>query len=432
MRDVNPATTRGLHHVKILRPLAIRDFALLWAGAAVSLLGDGVYIVAIAWQVYELSDTPTALSLVGLAWTLPMAAFLLVGGVVSDRIDRRRVMIATDLVRALAVAAIAILSLTGALELWHLILLAVVFGTGDAFFGPAFNATVPGIVPKPMLVQANSLDQFIRPFMMALAGPALGGWTVAALGAGAAFALDAGSFLVSALAISLIAGARPVVREEDEVPRSALADLREGFRFVRAHAWLWGTLLGAAISLLAFWGPVEVLVPFRIKNDLGGGADDFGLVLAAGGVGAIVAAVAMAQLGLPRKHMTFMYVAWATGCLGIAGLAFASVLWEAMASSFVQQALFASGLVVWGTLLQTLVPGYLLGRVTSLDWFVSTCLVPVSFALTGPVAAAVGAQATLAGAGVIAAAATLACLFIPGLRATERGEYPALLAREPA
>ena len=426
---MNPVTTKGLRHVKILRPLAIRDFALLWTGAAVSLLGDGVYIVAIAWQVYELSDTPTALSLVGVAWTLPMAAFLLVGGVVSDRFDRREIMIATDLVRAVAVAVIAVLSITGALELWHLILLAIVFGTGDAFFGPAFNSVVPQIVPQRLLVQANSLDQFIRPFMMALAGPALGGLTVAALGTGAAFALNAGSFLVSALAISLMSAGHKADRGDEE-PRSALADMREGFRFVRQHAWLWGTLLGAAISLLAFWGPVEVLVPFRIKNDLGGGADAFGLVLAAGGVGAILAAVAMAQLGLPRKHMTFMYVAWAVGCLGIAGLAFATVLWQAMASSFAQQALFASGLIVWGTLIQTLVPARLLGRVTSLDWFVSTSLVPVSFALTGPVAAAVGAEATLAGAGVLAAAATLLCLLIPGIRDTERAERLAVLAED--
>ena len=426
---MNPATSKGLRHIKILRPLAIRDFALLWTGAAVSLLGDGVYIVAIAWQVYELSDTPTALSLIGVAWTLPMAAFLLVGGVISDRIDRRKIMIATDLVRAFAVAVIAVLSLSGVLELWHLFLLAVVFGSGDAFFGPAFNSTVPQIVPQRLLVEANSLDQFIRPFMMALAGPALGGLTVAALGAGAAFALDAGSFVLSALAISLMSGTFRADRREEE-SSSALADLREAFQFVRRQPWLWGTLLGAAISLLAFWGPIEVLVPFRIKNDLGGDAADFGLVLAAGGVGAILAAVVMAQLGLPRKHMTFMYVAWAIGCLGIAGLAFATVLWQAMASSFFQQALFASGLVVWGTLMQTLVPSRLLGRVTSLDWLVSTSLVPISFALTGPVAAAIGAEATLAGAGVIACAATLLCLLIPGMRDTERDDRLSVLVEE--
>jgi hypothetical protein len=128
--------------------------------------------------------------------------------------------------------------------------------------------------------------------------------------------------------------------------------------------------------------------------------------------------------------MTFMYVMWAIGCLGIAGLAFATVLWQAMASSFVQQALFASGLIVWGTLMQSLVPGRLLGRVTSLDWLVSTSLVPISFALTGPVAAAVGAEATLAGAGVIAAAATLACLFIPGMRETERAERLSVVAED--
>lgn len=415
---MNPATTRGLRRLKILRPLAIRDFALLWAGAAVSLLGDGVYIVTIAWQVYELSDTPTALSLIGVAWTLPMAALLLVGGLVSDRLDRRRIMIAADLLRGAAVAAIAALSLSGTVQLWHLFLLAIVFGTGDAFFGPAFNAFVPQIVPPRLLVEANSLDQFIRPFAMALAGPALGGLIVHAFGTGAAFALDAASFGLSALAISLIA-ARPALHRHEE-QTSALADLREGFRFVRAHTWLWGTLLGAAISLLAFWGPVEVLVPFRIKNDLGGGADDFGLVLAAGGIGAIVAAVGMAQRGLPRRHMTFMYIAWAIGCLGIAGLAFATTLWQALASSFFQQALFASGLVVWGTLMQTLVPSRLLGRVTSLDWLISTSLVPISFALTGPVAAWVGAEATLAGAGVIAFVATVGCLYIPGMRDTER------------
>ena len=426
---MNPETTIGLRRLKILRPLAVRDFALLWTGAAVSLLGDGVYIVAIAWQVYEISDTPTALSLIGVAWTLPMAAFLLVGGVVSDRFDRRQIMIATDVVRAIAVTVIAVLSIAGVLELWHLFLLAVVFGTGDAFFGPAFNATVPQIVPQRMLVQANSLDQFIRPFMMALAGPALGGLTVAALGTGAAFALDAGSFFFSALAISLMSSGHRVDRSEEELG-SALADVREGLRFVRQHVWLWGTLLGAAISLLAFWGPIEVLVPYRIKNDLGGDAADFGVVLAAGGVGAILAAVVMAQAGLPRKHMTFMYVAWAVGCLGIAGLAFATVLWQAMASAFVQQALFASGLVVWGTLIQTLVPGRLLGRVTSLDWLVSTSLVPISFALTGPVAAAVGVETTLAGAGVIACAATLLCLLIPGMRDTERSDRLAVLAEE--
>jgi MFS family permease len=184
----------GRARLRIFRPLAIRDFAFLWAGACVSLLGDGVYLVALAWQVYALSNAPTALSLVGVAWTLPLAIFLLFGGVLSDRMDRRRLLVAADVVRGLAVATIGVLSIADAIELWHLIALAAVFGTGEAFFGPAFSALVPQIVPRHLLVEANSLDQFLRPFAFNLAGPALGGLIVASLGAGEAFLLDAGSF----------------------------------------------------------------------------------------------------------------------------------------------------------------------------------------------------------------------------------------------
>jgi hypothetical protein len=403
----------------IMRPLRIRDFALLWAGATVSLAGDGVYVVALAWQVYELSNSPTALSLVGVAWTLPLGLFLLVGGVVSDRMERRRVMIAADVARALAVGAMGVLTVTGAVELWHLIALASVFGIGEAFFGPAFTSIVPQIVRRELLVQANSLDQFIRPFAFLLMGPALGGWLVASFGAGQAFLVDAATFLVSATAIFLMRP-RPLEREKEE-GSSLLRDVREGFTFVRAHAWLWVTLVAAAVFLLAYWGPVEVLVPYRIRNELGGGPDDFGFVLAAGGIGSILAAVLLGQRGLPRRHITFMYSCWAIGCLALVGFGLAGAVWQLMAVSFVDGALATAGLIVWGTLVQTLVPAGLLGRVTSLDWLVSTSLVPVSFALTGPIAAGIGVQTTFVAGGIIAATATALFLFVPGVRDTERG-----------
>jgi DHA3 family tetracycline resistance protein-like MFS transporter len=410
-----------LSRVGILRPLRVRDFALLWAGAAVSLIGDGVYIVAIAWQVYSLSDSPTALSLVGVAWTLPLGLFVLLGGVVSDRFERRRIMIAADLARAAAAAAIGVLSLTGAIELWHLIALAVVFGTGEAFFGPAFMSLVPQIVPRHLLLQANSLDQFIRPFAFLLVGPALGGWLVASIGPGQAFMLDAGTFLVSAAAIFLI---RHRTRDEGEpeAATSMLRELREGFAFVRAHAWLWATLLAAAVFLLAYWGPIDVLVPYRVRNELGGTAGDFGLVLACGGLGSILAALVLGQRGLPRRHITFMYSAWTLGSLALVGFGLAGTVWQLQAISLLEGALFTAGMIVWGTLVQTLVPSELLGRVTSLDWFVSTSLVPVSFALTGPVSHALGAQNTLVVAGLVAALATIAFLFVPGVRDTERDD----------
>jgi MFS family permease len=405
--------------VGILRPLGIRDFALLWAGATVSLAGDGVYVVALAWQVYELSNSPTALSLVGVAWTLPIGIFVLIGGVISDRFERRRIMIAADVVRAIAVATIGALSLTGAIELWHLFVLAAVFGTGEAFFGPAFTALVPEIVPRHLLLQANSLDQFIRPFAFLLVGPALGGWVVAALGPGQAFMLDAGTFLVSAVALLLIRH-RPAPRARGVRRTSVLREMREGLVFVRAHAWLWATLVAAAVFLLAYWGPVEVLVPYLVRNELGGDASDFGIVLACGGVGALLAAFLLGQRGFPRRHITFMYCAWGFGSLALVGFGLATEVWQMQAFSFLEGALFTSGMVIWGTLLQTLVPGELLGRVTSLDWFVSTSLVPISFALTGPVSAGLGAQTTLVVAGLAAAGVTFLFLLVPGVRDTER------------
>jgi MFS family permease len=412
--------TGRLSRVGILRPLRLRDFALLWAGATVSLAGDGVYVVALVWQVYELSDSPTALSLVGVAWTLPLGLFVLLGGIVSDRFQRRRIMILADVIRAIAAAAIAALSLTGAIELWHLIALAVVFGTGEAFFGPAFTSIVPQIVPRHLLLQANSLDQFIRPFAFLLVGPAIGGWLVASVGTGWAFVLDACTFLVSAGAIFLIRQRRVVRADPSERTPSLFRELREGFAFVRAHAWLWATLLAAAVFLLAYWGPIDVLVPYRVRNELGGSASDFGFVLACGGIGSILAALALGQRGLPRRHITFMYSAWTIGSLALVGFGLATAVWQLQAISLLEGAFFTAGLVVWGTLVQSLVPEQLLGRVTSLDWFVSTSLVPVSFALTGPVSALLGAQTTLVVGGITAAVVTIAFLFVPGVRDTER------------
>src|SRR5262245_16802430 len=107
--------------MRLIRPLALRDFRLLWMGMTASLLGDGIFLVALAWQVYELSNAPTALAVVGVAMTLPQVALLLVGGVVSDRFDRRHVMIGADVVRGVAVAVLGLLAAAGSLRLWHVL-----------------------------------------------------------------------------------------------------------------------------------------------------------------------------------------------------------------------------------------------------------------------------------------------------------------------
>ena len=166
---------RGWRRVGVLRPLEVRDFRLLWSGLAISLIGDGIFFVALPWQVLELSNSPTALALVGAVWTVPMVVFLLLGGVIADRFDRRRVMLTADAIRLVANATLGVLSVTGHVELWHVFLLAALYGVGEALFFPAFSALVPEIVPTQLLVQANSLDSFVRPLGAQLLGPAVGG-----------------------------------------------------------------------------------------------------------------------------------------------------------------------------------------------------------------------------------------------------------------
>lgn len=406
--------------MKLLAPLELRGFRILWTGMAVSLVGDGLTLVAIAWQVYQLSDAPTALGVTLMAMSIPQVLLLPLGGVVSDRIDRRRILLAADLVRCVALAALAALSLGGDLQLWHTVAIAALYGAGNAFFGPAFDAIVPDLVPGRLLAQANSLDQFVRPVASRLVGPAIGGWVVSELGPGWAFLANAATFLFSVACLLRLGAATG--RAKDRGPASASSawtDVREGFGYVRSQAWLWGTFVAATLAYFVFLGPSEVLLPYIVKNEIGAGAGGLGLVYAAGGLGAVAAAMAMAQRGVPRRNMTFIFACWGASTLAIAGYGFAHATWQAMAVCFVFNAFESAGLIVWLTTRQSLVPARLLGRVASLEWVIATALMPASYALAGPVSALLGARATLIGAGVLGSALTAAFLLLPGIRSAE-------------
>jgi DHA3 family tetracycline resistance protein-like MFS transporter len=406
----------GLRRGDLLAPLRHRDFRILWTGMTISLIGDGIFLIAIAWESYSLWNAPAALSIVGIGMTIPTIAFLLVGGVVSDRHDRRVVMAWADGLRAVAVALVAVLVLMGALRFWELVALVAVYGVGTAFFMPAFEAILPELLPKSDLPAANALDQFVRPLAMRLVGPVAGGALVAA-SAGIAFAIDAAS--VAACLVAVLAMPRRVHRSV-EIHSSSVAALKEGLRFVRRRVWLWGTLLSAAIAYLLFLGPAEVLLPFLVKNELHATAGTLGLVLAAGGLGAVGGAAVMGHRGHPRRDVTVMYATWTIATLAIAGYGIANAAWQLMLVCLVFNALEAAGTIVWATIKQHHVPGSMLGRVSSLDWLISIGLLPLSFALTAPVAAAFGARATLVGAAALGGAVTFGAYFLPGMRAIER------------
>jgi DHA3 family tetracycline resistance protein-like MFS transporter len=425
--------------------LAQRDFRLLFIGRCVSLLGDGAFLVAVAWQAYTLSNAPTALSLIGIAMTLPLISLLLLGGVVSDRHDRRKVMLSADAVRAVLLVAMGALALSGTLRLWHMMAIVAVYGGAQAFFDPASDAIVPELLPAWQLGEANALEQMVRPLALRLAGPAVGGMLVGAFGPGAAFLADGATFVASAVALWMMsshsparapASAQAAAFAQGETagpgrpaapafaqrargqsgPHTATRDLRDGWSYVRSNVWLWGTFASAGVAYLLFMGPAEVLLPFMVKNVLGGSGVQLGLVLGAGGLGSVACALAMTRSGLPQQGMRFIYAVWALATLAVAGYGLANAMWQLMVASLAFNLLETAGTIVWATMKQRHVPGELLGRVSSLDWLISIGLLPLSLALTGPLSAALGVRATLIAAGTLGAMATLGGLLLPGMR----------------
>jgi MFS family permease len=420
-----------MRRLRILQPLRERDFALYMLGSIVTLIGDGFFLVAIAWQVYDLWNVPTALAIVGVAETVPLVAFLLFAGVVIDRIERRWVMFWASVGRGAAVGLLALLTLAGAVELWHIFAIALVYGAGRAFEGPASGAIIPDLVPASQLVQANSLSMLIRPLAFRLIGPAVGGFVVHELGTGAAFLADAASFAFAAGVLTLLRPRMAALQRKDG-HASMMADIREGLRFVRGHVWLWGTIVWALFAALLAVGPFVVLVPYVVKNELGGDAGDLGLVFAAGGLGAILSSALVGQVGLPRRHMTFMYFLWAVAFFDMVLYTVAQVPWHAMVIALYAEACWGAGLIVWVTLMQRVVPTELLGRVKSVDWLVSSGFTPISFALTGPAAAWLGAEPVLIIGGLGGMVLTVGFYFLPGMRDTEREEHPSrVLLSEP-
>ncbi|MGY1691629.1 MFS transporter [Geodermatophilus sp. SYSU D01105] len=398
---------------RALAPLRHRHYRLLAASMALSLTSAGLWAVAVVWQVVALGGGPAALSLVTGLSAGGMLASTLFGGVLADRVPQWYLLLAVALVQAGAVAVVAVLSLMELLSLWQLAAAALAVGLATGLYYPAYSAQLPALVPEGDLLAANGLEGAVRPLLQNAAGPAAAGFLVAALSPGAALAATAAVSLL-AVAYVLALPVTPVRRAagDDGAPATGvLADLREGFAYMLRTPWLLATLLFASLMVLALLGPLEVLVPFAIQ-DAGGGPTQHAYVLAAFGVGGAVGSLVVASLRLPRRYLTVMVSLWGLGCVPMVVFGLSTSLTLMIAAGALVGAAFEAGTVIWGTLLQRRVPPALLGRVSSLDFFVSLSLMPLSMALAGPVSELIGSGATFLVAGLapplLAAVAVLA------------------------
>ncbi|WP_327377575.1 MFS transporter [Streptomyces sp. NBC_01216] len=400
---------------RVRRPeWAGRNYVLLTAAAVVTNLGTHGALIASAFAVLQAGGDGGDVGLVAAARTLPLVLFLLVGGAVADRVPRHRVMVAANGLNFVSQGVFALLVLTGEPQLWQMMLLTALCGTGQAFFSPAAEG---------MLMSSVSGDQVSRAFALfrmamhgaGIGGAALGGAMIAAFGPGWVLAVDAAAFAVAG---SLRAFLDVGHIREREAGGGLLADLREGWQEFVDRPWLWSIVAQFAIVVALVGAAESVYGPLVARDELGG-AGPWGLSLAMFGVGTLVGALLMMRWK-PRRMLL-------AGTLCVFPIALPSAaLAVPLDVVGLSAAMFVSGVAIevfgvsWMTTLHQEIPEEKLSRVSAYDWFGSTAVLPLSTALAGPAESAFGRQEALWGSAVLIVVVTALVLLVPDVRKLTR------------
>ncbi len=389
-----------------LQPLADRDYRIFWGGESISVLGDQFHFVALAWLVLQVTGSGLALGTVLTAAAVPRGILMLLGGAIADRVQPKALIFRSNALRALVVGIVAALIVSGRVELWQILVMAVLFGTVDAFFYPAVSTFLPLLVPSERLPAANGLFQATSQ-LIGLVGPAAAGITVALIGTGLAFVLDAASFAVAAIAITLVHGglraaaapsrpasiesapgapagveAAPAVDAPGSQP-SVWQSIREGASYTFRDPALRTLIILAAALNFAFTGPISVGLPWLADNRFDAGAAGFGIMIAGFGAGALIGAIVAGSIKSFRHRGAVLMVVAATLGIGLALIGIAPNV------AVVTGLTIAMGLgvgfinVIVITWVQQRTETAILGRVMSLLMFASVGVAPFSLVISG-------------------------------------------------
>ena len=396
-----------------------RQFRLLWLGQATSTLGDGLVPVALAFAVIQtLNGSATDLGIVLAAHILPLVLFVLAGGVWADRLPRQMVMLVSDVIRGVCQATLAVLLLSGAAQLWHLVVLIAIYGTAEAFFQPAATGLVPAVISPGRLQQANALLGLSRSIAFVI-GPAIAGVIAATTNPGIVFVVDAATFVVSATSLAMLRLSRAPRAGERQ---SFLSDLKGGWHELVTHTWLWVIVVWASTYLFAVVAPFMTLGPVIAKQSLGGAAA-WGLIAAGWGAGSLCGGL-IALRWKPARPMLVCSLLVLLVAPAIALLALrapAPLIAAAQAVGGIGMGFFTA---VWQTTLQQHVREDALSRVSAWDWMGSFAFFPLGFVLAGPVSHAIGISTTLWISVGWAVLSTLVILLVPSVRNLRRLDEP--------
>ncbi len=405
--------TVGRDRWRMLRPLAHRDFRALFSAVVLSIFAAGMWAVVMVYAVIATGGGPLDLSLVAASNATGLLLCAIPGGIVADRVSRRLIVRAVSLADFVSIMSVVVVGATGEVGIPQLVIVAFVLGAGAGFFFPAYSAILPRILPPEQLLAANGLEGAIRPGLQQAAGPAVAGILLAAL-------IPAHAAIVIAVAhgaaFVILLFLRPEPANEggehgEASAKSVFHDLREAVVFTVRTPWLLWTLLYATLWVLVAVGPEEVLLPFLIRERIGDDPRLFGFLLAVYGLGGVLGSIFVSSRKLPRRYLTTMNLVWGFSTLPFIIVGFTDQYWLLLASMFTIGFGFSYGNVIWGTLLQRRVPRHMLGRVSSLDFFVSLALMPLSMALAGPLSEVLSLQVIFTAAGVLTLAFGIIAIF---------------------
>ena len=383
--------------MNVLRSLKHRPFALLWTGQTASRLGDSLYRIALAWWVLEKTGSAVAMGTVLIFSQIPLLLFLLIGGVVVDRLPRIRIMFASDILSGLVITFVAVFSWLDLLQIWHIYIASMTFGFVEAFFFPAYQAVIPQITPPELLTSANSLNGLSQR-VTGIVGPALGAALVAAGGTSVTFGLDALSFFLSALCVLPLLrlnldqprNEAEITEVEGSTKRSAretlkrgFNDLVDGFRLVIRIPWIWITILLFGLINIMEAGPRAVALPFLIRNDLGADVELLGLLGSAASLGFVLGMLWLGQYVRLHRRGLLAYLSILVTGVVLLPFAFKLPVPVLVVSMFIGGMATSVFALIWTHTLQEMVPGEMLGRVYSIDALGSFVLLPIGFALAG-------------------------------------------------
>jgi MFS family permease len=356
-----------------------REPRLLITGQTVSGFGDGIANVALILLVLDTTHSVSKIAIFAAARMIPLVAFVLIGGAIVDRFSRRLLLLVSDLSRAFLTAALVAVIVSGTLRFWELLVFSFLFGAFDAIFMPAISALTPEIVPEELLNAMNAVRPLTTSFVGNMIGPAVGG-LLAAWSTSFAIGVDSATFLVSAAALALMHATPKPPRTEGT---NMFHEIRVGLRYVRKNAWIWSTLVGVSLPNAILFVPMSVLLPFYLVHDLHAHKYVVGLLFAAFGATGALGALYAGSMKTPRHRIRVMWAVWTFGDAAALTMGLATHSWEVFIMPVLAAPTMFIGNVIWESMLQSEVPRELLGRVTSVDWFVSLGVSPIGLVLAG-------------------------------------------------